>query len=245
MRAVVDQQAARLAALDDRRSRAWPRTAATSARTIAAPVPSPRGMDDAAAASARPRGRARSCPAASRSKRDAEACEPRDRVGRRVGERADDRGIAEPGASRQRVGGVQRRRVVLAQRGGDAALRPGRGGALGRSGVLASRIDAAAARAAAPSIRPATPPPMMTTPARSERTVSIGCLVRPPASARPRGARARRRPDRSSTSCCMVSSARRILGRVMRFMCGQRLQGRTNSMLGMCERRRCRSSSTR
>ena len=37
------------------------------------------------------------------------------------------------------------------------------------------------------------------------------------------------------TSCCIVSSARRILGRVIRFMCGQRLQGRTNSISGLLD----------
>ena len=55
---------------------------------------------------------------------------------------------------------------------------------------------------------------------------------RRPASARPRGAPASATAGSTSTRCSIVWSACRIFGSVIRFMCGQRLQGRTNSVSG-------------
>ena len=60
-------------------------------------------------------------------------------------------------------------------------------------------------------------------------------------------ARARARPPSGSisTSCCMCCRARRMLRSVMRFMCGHRLHGRTNSTWPGTRPPRCRTSSTR
>ena len=101
----------------------------------------------------------------------------------------------------------------------------------------APRASRSTRRPARPSATasPATPAPITTTSA--SRTASMRALIdrlrgRRPASARPRGAPARRPPGRPRTRCSIAWSACRIFGSVMRFMCGQRLQGRTNSICG-------------
>src|SRR5215467_1015050 len=55
-----------------------------------------------------------------------------------------------------------------------------------------------------------------------------------PSYARRRVAPARATSGSTLTSWVIVSSVRRILGKVIRFICGHRLQGRTNSSSGYC-----------
>ena len=57
---------------------------------------------------------------------DAKSRELLDRRGRGLGEALDDRVVAEPVACGDRVGGMERRRVVRPQRRRQAALRPER-----------------------------------------------------------------------------------------------------------------------
>ena len=71
--------------------------------------------------------------------------------------------IAQPGAGFERVGDVQGRAVVSADRRGQPALRPGTGGAVAEpGGIQQPHRGGAAARAA---IKPAMPPPMIVMPA--------------------------------------------------------------------------------
>ena len=90
-----------------------------------------RDMDDAAAAVRGLQAEREAAPGVA-VEGDAVALELGDGGRRRRGDAGGDGGIAEAVAGGQRVGGVQRRIVVLAHGGGDAALRPGRGGALGK-----------------------------------------------------------------------------------------------------------------
>ena len=114
-------------------------TAATSARMIAAPVPSPATwtMRRRPWAASRPSARR---PAGIAVEDDAVTLQLDDGGRRRRSDAAGDGGIAQPVAGRQRVGGMQGRPVVLAHGGGDAALGPGRSGALGQ-GHLGQQDD--------------------------------------------------------------------------------------------------------
>ena len=147
------------------------------------------------------------------------------------------RGCRQLARDGERVGRVQRGRVARPHRGGDPTLRPG---AVARfaSGPLASRSTRRPGRPSATD-RPATPAPRTTTSA--SRTASSRALIgrpraRPPACARPRAARAPPPPARPRPRCSSVCRARRIFGSVIRFMCGQRLHGRTNSVSGKLDR---------
>ena len=88
---------------------------------------------------------------------------------------------------------------------------------------LSSRTGAGAAARAA--ISPARPPPMI---------VMGGWVISRRACVRPPGGPARHIAGSISTSVCIVSSAARMFFSVMRFICGHRLQGRTNSMAWFC-----------
>ena len=143
--------------------------------------------------------------------------------------------VAEPSGDGQGVGGVQRRRVARRHRARDAALRPGARAGLPEQ-ALREEVDAAGAEAErhgeAGDARAEDDDVGLADASRS-RGASVGPLRgRPPASARRRGARARRRRARSRRACSSVCSERRIFGSVMRFMCGHRLHGRTNSTSG-------------
>ena len=128
--AVVDQQAAGFQPLDHRdRGRGLHRgdqgAHDRGPRTVA------RDMDDAAAGVRRLQAE-RQAAGRIADEHHAVALQLDDGGGRRRGDAAGDGGIAEAIAGRQRVGGVQGRPVVLAHRGGDAALGPGRRRALGQ-----------------------------------------------------------------------------------------------------------------
>ncbi len=99
-------------------------TAATSARTIAAPEPSPSRMHDAAAAVGGLKPQAK---AAIRRLVEADPCSlQRGDRGRRLGDDAgSDDGIAKPVAGGERIGQMQGGAVIGAETGGNAALRPG------------------------------------------------------------------------------------------------------------------------
>ena len=99
------------------------RAAATSARITSRPVPSPpawtmrRRPCAASSPSAKP-------PSRSAIERDAEAREFFDRCGAARVKRSTTSAHAKPVAGGERVGRVQFRAVVGAERGGEAALRP-------------------------------------------------------------------------------------------------------------------------
>ena len=231
-----------------------PRTAAASARTISAPVASPRRAG-CAAPSAPPRGRG---PARRRRRgRSARrsASSSRSRCGPRVGEQLDGGAVGDAAGHRQRVGGVAApasRRPPSPPRRRPAPRcwrRPRRSGSCVTSSTRGRRRPA---ERASPAPRRArrrrrrrrwrrarSPPSTLV----GRRRVSAGLAARhQPLPPRPDGQHPldRRRARAATagvdlTSCSIVSSARRILGSVMRFMCGQRLQGRTNSTSGMLD----------
>jgi hypothetical protein len=134
-----------------------------------------------------------------------------------------DRGrIAQPGAGRHRIGSMQRRRVV----GPIAAAMPPCAQALAvpaPSGALVSTHRLRRQR---------------------QRRHQPGAPAADRQHAFDRAARAGGDGRVDGDLVAASSPANADLGSVMRFMCGHRLQGRTNSTSG-CGRRHCRSSSIR
>ena len=122
-RVVLDDEAARLEALENRRSRASPRAAAISARMISRPAPSPPActMRGSGMRGFEPE---REAAVGDAVEAHAETREPYDRGRRGARKPIDDRSVAQAVAGGERVGGVQGRAVVRADRGGEAALRP-------------------------------------------------------------------------------------------------------------------------
>ena len=185
--------------------------------------------------------RARSSwPVASRSKRAPSASSSRSRSGPSLVRRATAAASASSPAAASVSARVQRRRVAGADGAGDPALRPaGCCRYRPHRTALASRSDAAAAR-----------------PSATESAGHAGAdhddvgladgsrcgrahrpAPRPTASIRSTaGAPARRPPARPPPGAPSPRSECRILGSVIRFMCGQRLQGRTNSVLRELDR---------
>ena len=223
----------------DRRGRGA--RAATSARMIAAPVASPAGVDDAAAAVRRF--------AAERKRAVGVAVETarRARSGRRCrsapsrGQQRATVAIAEPGAGRDRVGGMDVRRVVRRRPRRRCRPAPRRSSRPRQSGALVSSdhgLRRQAQRRDQPGDarrrRPARRTQRRRSPERMLRSGHGSLSGRRRACARRRGARDRRSAGSISTSCCHASAAPcRMLASVIRFMCGQRLHGRTNSTSGM------------
>ena len=157
---------------------------------------------------------------------DAKAGEIFDRLRGHSDEAIDDRRVAEPVARSHRVEGVQRRTVIRPERRRHSALRPERR-ALGAERDLREdddrprrqlkrRHQSGDARADDDGVS-----------AISERRRGHSASIR--STARRAGAAM---AGSIVTSPSRVSSARRIFLRVMRFICGQSAQGRTNSMSG-------------
>ena len=130
-------------ALHRRDQRAHDRRPGAVARDMDDAAAGVRGLQSEREAARRRRGRRRRRSAAARRWRPAPP--------RRCG--AATAGSLRPSPARQRVGGMQRRLVVLAHGGGDAALRPGRGGALRRAAPWRAGSRAAAPAAAPSSVR--------------------------------------------------------------------------------------------
>ena len=109
----------------------------------------------------------------------------------------DDRLVAEPGPGADGVGGMQCRRVVRPECGGDAALRPAGGGFRLQAAPGSRAVTGAGARLSAVA-RPAIPAPTTTTPSSwcpVGEVVAAHPIGR--ACARPPGARDRRPQGRS------------------------------------------------
>ena len=201
------------------------RTAATRARITSRPAPSPpqwatrRRLWAASRPSAKP-------PSSRAVETDAEPREPLDRRGRGPGEAIDDGAVAEPVAGGDRVGGMERRRVVRPQRRREPALRPERR-ALRAKRPLREQDDRAGReleRRHQPRDAGADDDDA---PAQRERLGRHSASIR--STARRAGAAI---AGSIVTSPAIVSSAWRILASVIRFMWGQRAQGLTNSTSG-------------
>src|SRR3984893_3172572 len=149
-----------------------------------------------------------------------------DRGRRGFEDRARDRFVAETIAGLERIGEMQRKIVVRPNTRGNPALgedargfnskrrfaeedyRPGRQAKSGGQARQTAAYDDACPRAV-DNIHQCTAS-MRSTARRAGAAIS----------------------GRICTSCCIVSSARRILRSVIFFICGQRLQGRMNSSSG-------------
>lgn len=146
---------------------------------------------------------------------------------RRLGDDAggNDR-IAEPVAGRKRIGKMQCRAVVGAHAGGDATLRPGARclRAKGRAGDDDGGFRRQCQRGHQPRNAAADDHR-----ASSEMLEYLGHIASILSTAR-RAATAI--AGSTVTSWRFSSSAARILASVIRFICGQRLQGRMNSTSG-------------
>ncbi len=168
------------------------------------------------------------------------------------GEDVHDARIVQTRARGQGIRGVQGRRVVLAHGGGDAALGPGAGAAeaqagLGQHGHAQRRAAEGRGQAGGAGAHDqdlgapdpidsqsaeTTESPQAGSPQISAELVHLPSLL-PTASMRSTATRARAATwGSTSTLYSIVCSERRILGSVIRFMCGQRLQGRMNSTSG-------------
>ena len=169
------------------------RAAATRARMNSRPVAVAAGMDDARPARARPRGRARSRRPASRSKAHAEPREPLDRGGRGAREAAATIAAShEAVAGGERVGSMKGRAVVARRSRPRRRLAPRASSASGSERRLRDRSAPAAARAQRGHQAGDAAADDDDAPA-----AATASAVTAPASARRRGARARRGPDRS------------------------------------------------
>src|SRR5271169_4692234 len=157
---------------------------------------------------------------------DPEKGECFDRSGSLSREAPDHIGIAETVAGSERVRGVQVRSVVDADRSGEAALRP-KCRTLGANVALRDE-QYRPRRQMQRGHQPGDPG------ADDYYAPVEGAHVgRHSATIRSTATRARAASAGSMvTSVRIVSSARRIAGRVIRFICGQRLQGRTKSTSG-------------
>ena len=155
--------------------------------------------------------------------------DPRRRIAR---ENFDDRLVADSGAGTLRVDCVQRRRIVFAHRRGDTALRP-----IGRRAFPKPRLAKHGHRHRREFQRGHEPGDAG---AHDERPAAAFFHRRRPQS---RGwlsssIRSTERRARSATAGAIVTSNSiawsecSTFGNVLRFMCGQRLHGRTKSIEG-------------
>ena len=157
---------------------------------------------------------------------DAESRELFDRRGRGLSQALDDRAVAEPVAGGDRVGRMERRRVVRPQRRRQAALRPKRR-ALRAKRPLRDQDERAGRKLKRRHQPRDASADDDDAPAQRDRFDGHSASIR--STARRAGAAI---TGSIVTSPSIVSSAWRILARVIRFMCGQRAQGLTNSTSG-------------
>ena len=201
------------------------RAAARRARITSRPAPSPpewairRRLWAASRPSAKP-------PSLVRSKRTPSRASFSIAGGRRLGEALDDRAVAEPVAGGDRVGRMERRRVVRAQRRRQAALRPKRR-ALRAKRPLRDQDDRAGRKLERRHQPRDSGADDDDASAQRDRFDGHSASIR--STARRAGAAI---AGSIVTSPSIVSSAWRILASVIRFMWGQRAQGRTNSTSG-------------
>ena len=188
-------------------------------------------MDDAVAAM-RGLEAERNAPSAPRSKRTPTARDvrspPAPHARMRLRDGARRRARRRLRACRRDAG----RGVVVAHGGGKAALRPGAGGfrAERRVGQHDHRHRRQLQRGHQPGDAAADDD------AAGLRWLGISDLI-PPACARRRGARGAAIAGSIVTSCGHgLERVRGCCASVIRFMCGHRLQGRTNSSSGCCDR---------